>query len=69
MFKQYGMLNAIFNIQAEAGWPTRRACQQFHKLKHKYNPNDKLLKVQMIKKLSKIKSKKGEDPKMICNKI
>ena len=31
------MLNAIFNIQAEAGWPTGRACQLFNNLKHKYN--------------------------------
>ena len=27
------MLNAIFNIQAEAGWPTGRACHLFDNLK------------------------------------
>ena len=36
------MLNAIFNIQAEAGWPTGKARQLFGNLKHKYKPNDKL---------------------------
>ena len=59
------MLNAIFSIQAEAGWPTGKACQLFDNLKQKYNHNDKLLKVQIIKKLNKIKPKKGEDPKMM----
>ena len=28
------MLNAIFNIQAEAGWPTGRACQLLENVKH-----------------------------------
>ena len=41
------MLNAIFNIQAEAGCPTGRSCQLFDNLKHKNNPNDKLLTAQM----------------------
>ena len=36
-----GMVNAIFNIQTEAGWMTRRAHQLFDTLKHKYNPHDK----------------------------
>ena len=27
------MLNAMFNIQAEEGWPTGRACQLFDNLK------------------------------------
>ena len=62
------MLNAIFNIQAEAGRPNGRACQLFDNLKHKYNPNDKLSSAQMIGKLNKIKPKKGEDPKVICDK-
>ena len=31
------MLNAIFNVQAETGWPTRRTCQLIDDLKHKYN--------------------------------
>ena len=31
------MLNAIFNIQAEAGWPTGKAYQLFGNLKLKYN--------------------------------
>ena len=55
------MLNVIFNI-------TVRVCQQCHNLKHKFNPNDKLLKVQMIK-FNKINPKKLEDPKVMCNKI
>ena len=63
------MLNAIFNVQAEVGWLTGKACQLFDNLKQKYNPNDKLSRAQMIKKLNKTKSKKEEDPKVICNKI
>ena len=63
------MLNAIFNIQTEAGWPTGKACQLFDNLKHKYNPNDKLSRAQMIKKLNKIKPKKEKDLKVTCNKI
>ena len=43
------MLNTIFNIQAEAGGPTGKACQLFDNLKQKYNPNDKLSKVQLSK--------------------
>ena len=35
------MLNAIFNVRAEAGLPTGRACQLFDNLKQKYNPNDR----------------------------
>ena len=38
-------------------------------MKHQYNPNDKLSSVQMIKKLNEIKPKKGEDLKMMCDKI
>ena len=38
------MLNTIFNIQAEAGWWTGKACQLFDNLKKKYNPHDKLLR-------------------------
>ena len=52
------MLNGIFNIQAQAGLPSGRACQLFGNLKHKYNPHDKLLRVQMIKKLNKTKANK-----------
>ena len=52
------VMNAIFNIKAEAGWPTVRACQLFDSLKHKYHPNDKLSRVLMIKKLNKVKPKK-----------
>ena len=63
------MLNAIFNIQAEAGWPTERACQLFDNLKQNHNHNDKLSRMQMIKNLHKIKPKKGDDPKVLCNKI
>ena len=63
------MLKAIFNIQAKAGWQTRKACQLFDNLKQKYNPNDNLLKAQMTKKLREIKPKRGEDPNKICNKI
>ena len=63
------MLTVIFNVQAEAGWPTGRACQLFDNLKHKYNPNDKLLRAQMMKKLNEIEPKKGEDPKVKCDKI
>ena len=63
------MLNAIFNVQAEAGWPTGRACQLFDNFKCKYSPNDKLLSAQMIKKLYKSKLKNGEDPKVMCDKI
>ena len=51
------MLNAMFNIQAEAGWLTGKAS------------NKKLLRAQMIKKLNKIKPNKGEDPKVMCDKI
>ena len=58
------MLNATFNVQAEAGWPARRAHQLFDNLKNKYNHNDKLLRAQIIMKLNKIKPKKGEDPKV-----
>ena len=63
------MLNAIFNIQAEAGWPTGRVCQMFDNLKHKYNHNEKLSRAKMIKKLNKIKTKNGKSPKMMCDKI
>ena len=42
MLEQYGNVNVIFNIQAEAGWPTGRACQLFDTLKHEYNPDDML---------------------------
>ena len=40
------MLNAIFNVQAEAGWSTERACHLFDNMKQKYNPNDKLSRAQ-----------------------
>ena len=59
------MLNAIFNIQADTGWPTGKACQLFDSLKQRYNPNDKLSRAQMIKKLNEIKSKKREDTNKI----
>ena len=58
------MLNAIFNNQAEASWPT-----VFDNLKHTYNFHEKLSSVQMMKKLSEIKPKKGENLKVICDKI
>ena len=58
------MLNAIFNVQAEVGWLTGRACQLFEKMKCKYNPNDKLSWAQMIQKINEIKPKKREDPKL-----
>ena len=48
------MLNATSNIKAQAGWPTGRACQLFNNLKHKYNPNDKLSRMQMIKNLMRL---------------
>ena len=63
------MLNTIFIVQVEAGWQTGRACQLFDNLKQKYNTNNKLSRVQMIKKLNKIKPKKGEDSKVMCDKI
>ena len=63
------MLNVIFTIQGEVGWLTEKVCQLFDNLKQKYNPNDKLSRVQMIKMLNKIKPKEGEDLKMMCNKI
>ena len=62
------MLNVILNVQAETGWLTGR-CQLFDNLKQKYNPNNKLSRAQMIKKHYKIKPKKGEDPKVMCNEI
>ena len=62
------MLNAIFNVQAAAGWPTGRACQLFDDMKHKYNTNDKLLSVQMMTKLNEIKPRKRENPKVMCEK-
>ena len=61
--------NVIFNVQAEAGWPTGKACQMIDNLKQKYNPNDKLLRMQMIKKLNKMKPNKGDDPKVMNDKI
>ena len=63
------MLNAIFNVQAETGWTTGRSSWLFDNLKHKDNPNDELSRAQMIKKLNKIKLMKGEDPKVMCDKI
>ena len=45
-FSNMAMLNAIFNVQAEAGWWTGRACQLFDNLKHKNIPNDKLSRAQ-----------------------
>ena len=48
------MLDAIFNVQAEAGWPTGRTCQLFYNLKHKYNPHEKLSRAQIIQKLNEI---------------
>ena len=56
------MLNVIFIIQAEAGWSSGRAHQLFDNLKHKYNPNYKLSRAQ-------IKPMKGEDSKVMCDKI
>ena len=63
------MLNSIFNIQAETGWLTGKAWQLFDNLKHKYNRKNKLSRAQMIKKLKEMKPKKGEDSKVMCNKI
>ena len=63
------MLNVIFNIHTEAGLLTKRACELFDILKHKYNNNDKMMKVQMIKRLHDIRPKKGEDPKVMHNKF
>ena len=63
------MLNEIFNVQAEASWPTGRTCQLFDNLKHEYIPKDKLFKAQMTKKLNMTKPKKREDPKVMCNKL
>ena len=57
------MLNAIFNVQAEAGWPTGGACQLLDNLKHRCNPNEKLSRAQMIKKLHEIKPKKEKIPR------
>ena len=63
------IMNTVFNVEAEAGCPTGKACQLFDNLKQKYNPNKKLSRAQMITKLIKIKPKKGEDPKVTCNEI
>ena len=63
------IMNAILNVQVESGWLTGRACQLFDNLTCKYNLNDKLSRVQMINKLNKIKPKKREDPKLMCEKI
>ena len=63
------VMNATFNIWAKAGWPPWREHQLFDDLKCKYNPNDKSSRVQMIKKLNKIKPKMEEDPKVMCNSI
>ena len=63
------MLNATFNIQAEAGWLTGRACQLFENLKLNCNPNNKLLRAKMIKKLNEIKPEKGEDHKVTCDRF
>ena len=49
------MLKAIFKVQAEAGWPTERACQLFDNLKQKFNHNNKLLRVQMIVRKSPVR--------------
>ena len=51
-------LNMIFNIQAEAGWQTERACQLF----------DSLSRVQMIKKLNEDTPKKREGLKVMHDK-
>ena len=67
-FSIAAMLNALFNIQAEVGWPTGRASQLFDNLKDKYNPNVKLSSMQMIKKLNEIKPKK-RNSKVMCDKI
>ena len=48
---------------------TGKACQLFDKLKQKYNTNNKLTRAQIIKKLNEIKPKKGEDSKMMCDKV
>ena len=57
------MLINIFNIQAEVGWWTGRACQLFNKLKQIS------LTTSCQGKLNEIHPNKGEDLKMICNKI
>ena len=62
-------MNAISNVQDETGWTTGSVYQLFDNLNHKYNPNDKLLRVQMIKMLHEIKPKNGEDPKVMYKKI
>ena len=62
------MLNAIVNIQV-ASWSTGRVCQLYDNLKCKYNPNDRLSEVQMIKKLNEIKPKKGKDHKVMCDEL
>ena len=41
------MLNALFNIHAEACWLTERECQLFDNLMHKRNSNDKYLRMQI----------------------
>ena len=48
------ILNLIFNAKAEAGWPTGKARQLFDNLKQKYNTNNKLSSVQVIKKLVRL---------------
>ena len=65
-FSGMAVLNVIFNVQVETGWLTGKACQLFDNLKQKYNPNDKLLRAQTLKKLNKIKPKRGDDPKVMC---
>ena len=60
------MLNVIFNVQAEAGWPTRRACQLFAIISTTLMTSIEAL---TIKKLYEIKPKKGEDPKVMFDEI
>ena len=69
VFEHYSNVEWNIKNKAEAGWLTGKACQLFDNLKHKYNPNDKLLRVQMMKKLKKIKPKKSKDPKVMCRII
>ena len=63
------MLNAIFNIQAEAGWLTGKACQLFDNLKQKYNLDYKLLRVQMIKILTRLSPRREKTQKLCVIKL
>ena len=63
------MLNVIISFKPKQAGQLEEHVSFYEHLKQKYNPNDKLSRAQMIKKLNKIKPKKQEDPKVMCNKV